>query len=106
MEKYLVYITPSLTPEGKISVQITKSKLENSIYCIEGYKPRLMEVLLTKGIPKRERCFYGLVQKEFEEKILISDKEVEEFCKKYNFIFEKLNFCKKYNFIFEKLRDS
>lgn len=91
MRNYVAYLTPQEDLSGKTGIVVTESKLENSLYYIEGYRPSFLDVIFIKGIPKSEKNFYELLWNTFGKKSIILDGEVEEFCERYNFILEKLD---------------
>ena len=91
MRKYTAYITPQTSRDGKSHTLVTNSKLEGSIYAIEGYKPTLLDLLVLGKIPRNEKKFQEVVWKTFSKKQVVLDDEVENFCRKYNFTFEKLS---------------
>jgi hypothetical protein len=90
MGNYVAYLTPQKDSTGKINMSVTKSKLENSLYCIEGFKPNFFLIFTIKGIPKTERGFYRLIWKTFAPKPIVLEQEIQDFCEKYYFSFEKL----------------
>lgn len=90
MKEYLAFITPQVNPEGERSMLITNSKLEKSLYMIQGYRPDLFDRIFIKGIPGNKKKFYKLIFDTFARKPFILNGELEKFCDKYNFIFEKL----------------